>query len=359
MSDRPFTRAWLRAKGFALFARFARPPKQRGGLLPEHPRRILVLAPVLRGDYLVATPLFAGLAKARPRAEIAVLVKHAGLELANVDPHVDRVLVYENLPRWFRSAIEIHRYRPDIIVLPKGHPAFTESLVIVVSRARYRVGLSHPHHDPLLTHPVAHEWETEHRTEAYVRLLAPFGVDPSLVNRRLHIAVDQRAEKWAERIRLANEGIPVFSLNLSASRKSRRWTLDAWRVLLRSLLAHRPQARFLALSAPGHRAQCETLAREFERVTAVPTDSLLEAVALIARTDLLITVDTGIVQAAAARGIPMVVLYNGDHEVYLRFAPQSVPHRAVLAPRGQPVASILPSEVSHEVAHLLTELEMT
>jgi lipopolysaccharide heptosyltransferase I len=359
MTDRPFSRPWFRAKGFALFARLATSQKDdvSSGTIPKDVKRILVLAPVLRGDYLVATPLIAALKKARPNAQVAVLVKNTGQELAEHDPNVDRVLLYESLPKWFASMQEIYWYHPDVVVLPKGHPAFTESLLMAISRARYRVGLSHPHHDPLLTHPVAHDWEVEHRTEAYVRLLAPFGVEPASVSRRLHIGTVPEAERWAERIWASNEGNPLFSINLSASRGSRMWTLDAWRELITELLDYRPRARFIALSMPVDRAQCDALAHEFEAVTTVPTRSLLEAVALTARTDMLITVDTGIVQAAAARGVPMVVMYNGDHEVYLRFAPQSVRHRATLAPRNQPVASISSTEVSHEVIHLLAELE--
>ncbi len=359
MTDRPLSRPWFRAKGFALYARLAisRKDDVSADPIPRDVKRILVLAPVLRGDYLVATPLFAALKEARPNAEIAVLVKSPGRELAAHDPNVDRVLIYESLPKWFASMQEVYWYHPDVVVLPKGHPAFTESLLMMVSRARYRVGLSHPHHNPLLTHPIEHDWDNEHRTVAYVRLLKPFGADPASASRRLHIGSIPEAERWAGRIWASNEGNPLFSVNLSASRESRMWTLDAWRDLITELIEYRPHARFIVLSMPIDRPMCDTLASEFEAVTTVPTRSLLEAVALTARTDMLITVDTGIVQAAAARGVPMVVLYNGDHEVYLRFAPQSVPHRAILAPRNEPVAVIKPTDVSHEVVHLLAELE--
>lgn len=340
---------------------FARMAGGAGGRRSEpialNVKRILVLAPVLRGDYLVATPLIAGLKRARPNAELAVLVKKAGHELAQVDPNVDRVLLYESLPGWFGSIHAIVRFHPDVVVLPKGHPAFTESLLMLLSRARYRIGLAHEHHNPLLTHAILHDWEVEHRTEAYVRLLAPFGVDPATVSRRLHIGQDEEAERWADRIKASNAGEPLITLNLSASRPSRRWTVQGWRLLIDELVQYRPRARFIALSAPDQRPECEILAREYEAVTTVPTRNLMEAVALVARSDLLVTVDTGIVQAAAARGVPQVVLYNGDHEVYLRFAPQSVAHRAVLAARGSAVGTISATEVSHEVIHLLSELE--
>lgn len=74
---------------------------------------------------------------------------------------------------------------------------------------------------------------------------------------------------------------------------------------------------------------------------------------------MLITVDTGIVQVAAARHIPSVVLYNGDHEVYTRFAPHSIPHRAILAERGKWVQDISVDEVIDQYESLKKEIEIS
>jgi len=361
MNDRIFSRPWLRTKFFQLLSRIL---EGRGTTdrpeIPASPRKILILLPVLLGDYLVGTPLIAGVAKRFPRAEISVLVTKTSLGLAEVDPNVDRVILYEKLPRWPLSIIEIFRYQPDIVILPKGHPATTESIVLTVSRAKIKIGLSHPSHDSLLNIPVQHDWENEHRTEAFARLLAPFGVDPITSSRRLHVGRKPVVESWADNlVSSMPKGSPFFSLNLSASRSTRRWTLDGWRNLITDLLQFKPDSKFLVLSAPNERDMCQTLAEEFDAVQTVPTSNLLEAVALIARTDILVTVDTGTVQAAAARGIPLVVLYNGDHEVYTRFGPQSIQHKAILAPKGKTVSDINPNEVAHMVVHLIVELEQS
>jgi ADP-heptose:LPS heptosyltransferase len=358
MADKKLSRPWWRAKFFALLAQIVKLPKRSDVAIPKNPQRILVLAPVLRGDYLILSPFLSNLSRACPKSKIGILVTKPGIELANVDPYVHSVIIYHKLPMWPRSIREIINFKPDVVIIPKGHPATTESMVTLFSKAKIRIGLSHPGHDFLLTHPIEHDWENEHRTEAFARLLEPFGPDPSKVRRRLHIGRSPKAEAWADQVLgVSIKANPLFSINLSASNPSRRWTLDGWRELLAELLSYRPDAKFIALSGPDERNQCTALAEEFEAVTAIATRSFLEAVALIARTDFLITVDTGTVQAAAARGIPMVVLYNGDHEVYLRFAPQSVNHRAVLAERGKPVSSIRSTEVSHEIVHLLVELE--
>jgi ADP-heptose:LPS heptosyltransferase len=267
---------------------------------------------------------------------------------------VDRVLLYRKLPGWPLSIVQLASYRPDVALLPKGHPAFTESLVLAICGARWRVGLSHPNLDRLLTHPVEHDWENEHRTTAFSRLLAPFGVDPASVRRRPHIGRDEEAEAWARRIANSKAvGRPLLTINLSASRGTRRWPIARWQQFITLLLKEYPGATILALSSPADHHQCVYLAETFFQVHTIATRSFLEAVSLVAQSDLLVTVDTGIVQGAAARGVPMVVLYNGDHEVYIRFAPESVPHRALLAPRGQPVAAIQERDVLRETLRML------
>lgn len=360
MNDPVFSRPWWRHLLFVLLSRLIRAPRRGAAMVPANVRRILVLVPVKRGDYLVSTPLLAGLTKARPRAEIAAVVTKPGYDLAMVDPHVDRVFLYNKLPKWFASMWQIIRYKPDVVLLPKGHPATTESMILLLTRAPFRIGLSHPHHNGLLTHPIEHDWANEHRTEAFVRLLAPFGLDPMRINRRVHIGVSPKAEAWADQmLGPAPHGVPFIAINLSAGTASREWTSNSYRNLIRELGEVMPEARFLLTSAPAERFLCTQLAGEFKSASTLETRSLIEASSLVARADLLITPDTGIVQAAAARDVPMVVLYNGDHEVYSHFGPQSVPHRAVLAKRGESVSSIDPAAVVHEVMHLLTELKLS
>lgn len=226
------------------------------------------------------------------------------------------------MPGWFKSIREIVAYHPDIVILPKGHPATTESLLLLLTRARVRIGLNHPHHNMLLTHVIKHHWEDEHRSEAFARILEPFHIDPNVVPRRLHIGKNPEAETWADMM-LKPVQNPV-SINISASQPSRRWPLERWVILLDRLHGIYPTLTFIALGSPEDANKLFQLDERFSFVRAILTPSFLHASAVIARTELLISVDTGIIQAAAAREIPIVGLYNGDHEVYTRFAPQSV-----------------------------------
>jgi ADP-heptose:LPS heptosyltransferase len=327
--------------------------------LPEKPDRILVLAPVLRGDYIVLSPLVAGIRKARPQSEIGVVVTKPSLELARVDPMVDRVLFYRKLPAWPLSIYEIIRFKADIVVLPKGHPAFTESMLLLLSGARFRVGLSHPNHNALLTHEVEHGNEREHRSEAYARLLEPFGLDPAEVGRRLHMGTSNIAqEKSKEVFNKLGTATPWFSINVSAGSAARFWPTYKWQKLIKAILKQKPSSRFIVIGSPADRHVGKSLEDIFGQVYSVPTGNFIEAAELVAKTDILISPDTGTIHAAAAHRIPVVVLYNSDKINYVRFAPQSVPHRAVFSIRGQAVNAIPVNEVLDAVIQLMSEIQI-
>lgn len=358
MSDAFLSRAWWRKVCFGLLSAMSGSRRSKSPQLPRDPERILVLAPVLHGDYLVMSPLLAGLTRARPRAEIGVVVTRVALELAQADPMVDKAILYEKLPAWPRSITRIIRFKADIVVLPKDHPAFTEGMLLVFSRAPFRVGLSHPRHNMLLTHPVGHSREDEHRSESFARLLEPFGLDPANVNRLLHIGRDPAAERRAEQFfRDAGRGGFWVTVNISAGSPTRRWSTESWTALVKQLKERHSDLRFLILGVPGDTAACQGIAASEADVFTVPTGTFLEAVALLARTRLLISPDTGIVHAAAARSVPSLVLYNSDRHVYTQFAPQSVPHRAIFAPPGRIVRDIPVADVLSKFVPLRSEIE--
>ncbi len=357
MNDPLFSRAWWRSKLFIQLSRILPPKSQSKEIIPRSVERILVIAPVRKGDYLVLSPLLAALRKTRPHARITVLVSKNSLELANVDPNVHSVILYSKSLGFFKVFRALRLLKAEVTIFPKGHPSVTESIALVIAGSKYRVGLSHPNHNGLFTHVVKHQWNDEHRSEAFVRMLAPFGVDPADVSRRLHLGCKESIETWAKTVfSTFNRGKPHIAVNVSAMSRNRVWTEEGWDSFIRSFVDVQPGVQFLVLGVPSDQALCKRLASKYEQVDTIETAGILEATALMALCDVLVTVDTGIVQTAAARQIPMAVLYNGDHEVYTRFGPQSVPHRAILAERGSPVATISADEVFHEVVHLLVQI---
>jgi len=219
-------------------------------------------------------------------------------------------------------------------------------MLVIISRARFRIGLDHPGHRTLLTHPVPHEFTSEHRAISALRLLAPFGVDPATLDQ--HLVIGRPAEIEAEADSLfAHWGGDSrwITVNLSAGDR-RWWGEEKWREMIIRLHDEPLQNyRFLLVSAPHHADRCDRIVRELSYCVTHRTEDFLLATALIARTELLISCDTGTVHSTSARGIPVFALYNGDWGNYERFTPWQVPHYAVHAPTDMPTEVIEVDEV--------------
>ncbi len=354
MADRIFSRPWWRKVIFGLLARLSSKRGADAGVIEDAPKRIMILAPLLLGDYLMLTPLIRALSETFPNARIAAVVIKTSYALAKVDPYATDVLLYAKLPGWFGSMARIFRFKPDAVILPKPHPAFTESILTFFSGSTYRIGLNHPGHNAFLTHSAPHKDGREHRIDTIVRLLEPFGIDLDGVDRTMHIGIDDESEKRAiQFFRNSDPDVSWISINLSASNPTRLWSWDKWDELLKKLHRARPGLRTLVLSAPAERERCIELARNYNFVETVATKSLLEAIALMKRTKLLLSPDTGAVHAAVASGLPVVVLFNSDEITYTRFAPRFVPHEVVIASAGKDVKDIGVEDVFEKVNELL------
>ena len=357
MADRLLSRQWWRRILFKLLANLSSAKKGDLPEIPSEPKKILILAPVLRGDYLMVTPLINCLRQKFPTTKIAVVVTKPSLDIASIDPIIDEVFLYKKLPGWFASIIKIIKYKPEIVFLPKPHPAFTESMLMALSGAPIRIGLDHPGHNAQLTHSVEHNDQADHRVHTILRLISPLGWNPEDVNHDIYIGSDTISERMAVgTISKLGKGDQLISINLSASNPSRLWTLEKWSELIALLKDVEPGLSIILLSAPAEKDQCIEIAQRYDFVNTIQTKSFRDAVAVIARTEMLISPDTGIVHAAIARKIPVSVLYNGDHEVYDRFYPLSVPFKAILAERGEDVASLEVMEVLKASLDLYSEI---
>lgn len=357
MADRFLSRQWWRNILFKLLANLSSTKKRDLPEIPTDPNRIMILAPVLRGDYLMITPLIRCLRQKFPTTKIAVVVTKPSLDVASIDPIVDEVFLYKKLPGWFASIIKIIKYKPEIVFLPKTHPAFTESMLMALSRAPIRIGLEHPGHNVQLTHIVKHNDQVDHRVHTILNLVSPLGLNPKDINHDIYIGIDPNSEKMArDSSSKLNIGDQLISINLSASNPRRLWTVDKWSKLITQLKIAEPGISIILLSAPAEIDQCTEIAQKFDFVHIIRTKSFMDATAVIARTEMLISPDTGIVHAAIARKIPVTVLYNGDHEVYDRFYPLSVPFRAILAEKGKDVASLEVLEVFRASLDLYSEI---
>jgi ADP-heptose:LPS heptosyltransferase len=150
----------------------------------------------------------------------------------------------------------------------------------------------------------------------------------------------------------------LVAINLSSATASRQWPCGHFAALI-ALLNPISAIRKLALIGVGPQARwAETLALLDERCIAAPAMSFPAVTEIISACRLLISTDTALIHAAAARGVPVIALYVGDAEALSRWKPYHGLGRVIQAPPGRPVAAIEPETVLDETLKIVHEIDM-
>jgi heptosyltransferase II len=123
----------------------------------------------------------------------------------------------------------------------------------------------------------------------------------------------------------------LIGVSPGATHATKRWPIDRFAALTRSLATKFPHARFVAIGGEGDRALLEHLRAFAHEVAFHPLDvaklDVTELLRAIASLDLMISVDTGPAHLAAAIGVKTVAIFGPTSTV--RWGPRGDEHRVV------------------------------
>jgi heptosyltransferase-2 len=283
------------------------------------PRGILVRLPNWVGDALMATPALRALRCAHPEAEISVAAGTPFVALLRGLGSVDRWLSTEGsgARALVRHARELAAHRFDwAVLLPDSvHVALAPWLARVPLRAGYA---RDPLRRALLTRAlVPPQAEGGRRLpismiERYLRITRALGCADAGIE--LDLPLDPLAcERVAKRLALAHVGEtePFVVVSPGASfGASKLWPPEHFAAACDELRAARGLRAVLA-PGPGEEAVAQAIAaraRVAPLVLDAPVTTLPELAALVARSKLVLTNDTGPRHIAVALGTPVISL---------------------------------------------------
>lgn len=292
-------------------------PRQRHGrtesrvipIPPEGIRRVLVRCPNWLGDTVMALPALRAVRRALPAAELWCLGPWVEVVLEG-EPGVTRRLVTPaSVRRRLAQGRALASQRLDLAVLLPN--SFEAALAAWLARPRWRIGYAGDGRDRLLTHALASPETAVHQVDAYLRLLAPLGVEP---DRAWPTLAPDGARREAARRLLAEVGVTAgerrvaFQLG-AAFGWTKLWSPDRAARLAARLEAREVRAVFLG--SPGARPLLDAVMAAGGPVRSlVGRDQPSLLAALLAEVDVLVTADTGPAHVAAAVGVPTVTLFG-------------------------------------------------
>jgi len=299
-------------------------------------KKLLVVNLTRFGDLLQTSPTIAGLKVQHPEAEITVVVDRNFADVARGLPGADRVWPLDlnelgrammggapdDLRRAYHWAeAQIAALRAEGFDLAVNYSSSKMSAVLLkmigapdtrgwtMAANGYRM--------------IAHRWSQLFAASALTRRQAPFnlvdyykraaGVEGGPQRLFYQVAPEARASAAAI---LADAGVtddtPVVALQLGASRAARIWPVESFVALGRELHA-RIGARLLLCGGGGDRPLADLVAPGLgdTAIDVCGRTSVAELGALLERSCLLVTSDTGPMHMAVAVGTPVVSLFFG------------------------------------------------
>ena len=274
------------------------------------------------GDVVMTFPAIAAVRETLPKARITVLVKPWVADLVRMHPAVDEVMVYERPGRHaglgglLALARELREKRFDAAILLQN--AFEAAVIARLARIPVRAGYSTDARGLLLTHPVERTSQIKnvHQSLYYLEMLQALGFRSS--GGSLRIATTERQRLSAERL-MGQFGIagrrPLVGISPGAAYgPAKRWFPERF-----AAVADRLTGRFscpvVLFGSAGDRASTEAVqsAAKSALIDIAGKTNLGDAIALIARCDLFITNDSGLMHVAGALGVPTVAIFGSTN----------------------------------------------
>lgn len=302
-------------------------------------KKILVLRYRFIGDTILTIPFLRNLRRAEPDAYIAWVVAPGSSEVVNGIPYVDELIYWDPVTihadsrgthRTFGDKLKFIRalrsQRFDKVYVLKR--SFGSALMGFLSGARQLIGFATEGRSFLLTRAVPYRHD-QHEVQNFLDVLRADEIP--VVDDYLEAWLSGEERQFADRF-FQDAGVEpselVIGIHPFAANPPRAWHLDNFIELARQL-QERYHARILFLGGPrdhealpGIRAALPKLPLE-----AVGTTTLRQTMALLARCQLMVCNDSGIMHLAASLRLPLVVLFGPQSPV--KFGPWGESSRVV------------------------------
>ena len=290
------------------------------------------------GDFLMSTPVFREIKRALPRCRISVVVTPYTAAVAENNPHIDELMVYQ--PKFFKWGLSglfqfIRRIRSKYdlaMVLNTPSRSFTSDLIAFFSGAHFRLGMEpRPEGDPVKYDFLYHRTSPRphpriNQTLENLTILQALGITPQ--DRREEMFLRDEEIAWAKKTLAAlSMNAPVLFLP-GAGKKENRWPPEYFIELGKKIR----NAPLLVLWGPGQGDTGEKVLEGLSSAGAqtVRDTSIRQMAAVISLARLVVCNDTGDLHISAAAGAKTVALFGptepdtylpfGDHVHYCRSA---------------------------------------
>lgn len=294
------------------------------GILPPSPRwlnhslrktSILFIRPGGIGDAVLLAPTINFLKAKDPKVYIIILAEKRNAGVFALVPGVEKVLCYDS-PLDFYQAL---RGRYDVVIDTEQWYRLS-AVVARFIQAPMKIGFDTNERRRMFTHKIKYDLSA-YESDNFFSLLEPLGMGCHLNICRIHLALPIqsifKATQLLKQICLS----PFVIIFPGASIPEKRWGVERFFTVAKRLTEH--GYKVVVVGGRGDRAEGELIAGAGGlNLTGLTT--LTETAAVIARSRLVISGDSGVLHIAVGLGLPTVSLFGPSNVA--KWAPKGEKH---------------------------------
>jgi len=278
--------------------------------------KILLIRPGGIGDAVLLAPAIAALQNKFPQAEITVLAEKRNAGVFALIPGLRRVLCYDK-PQELLTAL---RLKPDLAIDTEQYHRLS-AVVARLTGAKTLIGFGTNERARLFHHAIAYSHDN-YEAESFCHLLAPLAIKPPSAFDAPFLTVPEEADTRVGQLLSPLAGRPFISIFPGASIAERRWDTERFAQAARTLAWNGHPS--VVVGGTADAGAGEAIAAAGDGINLAGQTSLAETAAILARSALLISGDSGVLHLAVGLGTPTVSLFGPG--IADKWAPRGARH---------------------------------
>ncbi len=278
-------------------------------------KRIVIFNVNWLGDVLFSTSALKALRKAFPEAHIASIVHPRTIEILHDNPNIDEIIIFDekdkHLLSKFSFVSQLAKKNFDTAYL--FHRSFTRSILMALAKIPHRIGYKAKKRTGLfLTQRIALPKEKMHRADYFLNILKQSGITCQLCDYEFFVD-DRSRKKIAELLKKEKVSDSDFlvCLNPGGNWNLKRWQKERF-AQVANRLALELKARIVITGSAKDLSLAKEIASQTKEAPIITCGStnLKELGAIIEKSKLFISADSGPMHIAVALGVPTIALFG-------------------------------------------------
>lgn len=289
------------------------------------PRKFLIVRQHNQlGDLLAGVSLFRAIKENYPESQITLIVSPFNYPGLIKNKFIDRIFIFDKKkifnPEYFSEFLKLLREGYDVAIVPVVVSiSFTSNFIARISKSKIRIGpesLNGEINDSryLFDRRIKLDWRKHpdsNVSERSLDIVRPFGINTN--NYHSEISFDkndlQIAEKFIGELDL-KPGELLIGLHVGAGKPNNRWSLQKYISLINNLNS-KYRAKFYLTGSTSDKEELDYIKNNCTIEAALFLNKEIPQVAaLISKSDLFISNDTGIMHVAGSTETPQISIFG-------------------------------------------------